>query len=196
MLVLLFILFASPASARTLPIVTFRGYDGDIADLREGYLVDDTVDLWLTPGLPSRHTYYTPSPVHFSTRALWQNRGVMQASARYNGVDLSDVAGGIALMSPTDVGRFAFVRAHGGDWTATRVGDTVNRLHLYYHVATVRSAVELSYELAEQLGVLGYNAHGGVGAWEFEVCVSNDLSACAGAPIPYTDWFLSVLRFE
>ena len=198
-LALLFILLIThPSSAATLPVVTFRGYEGELSDLVQGYLVDDTADLWYTPGLLTWQAYRRQAPHYFSTRAIWQSDGVLEATAQYNGVDLSDVAGGIALIACTDVGRTAWIQPPGGHWLKTRVADCTHRLHSYFHVVNVQSAVELQYSLAEQLNATGYNARGGVGIWGMNVCMTDGHpeSACAGQAVNFTDWWLGVIDFE
>lgn len=200
-LALLFILLlyaATPSNAARLPIVTFRGYDGALEDLVEGYLVDDSADLWFTPGLLTWQAYRRSAPVSFTTRAIWQSAGVLEATAAYNNVNLSDVAGGIALIACTDVGRTAWIQPPGGHWLKTRVADCTQRWHSYYHVVYVQSAVELQYSLAEQLNATGYNAQGGVGIWGMRVCMveAHPESACAGNAVDFTNWWLGVVDFE
>lgn len=190
---LLLALYMPSSPCAGTPDVTFRHYTGDFADLREGYCMGDpSGGVWFVTGLIAWQTYQTPSPVHFTTRALWQSRGVIEMSSAYHGVDLSDVFDGVALMSPADVGRTAWVRVPGGPWYKVRSGDAAAREHLWYHVFIVHSGIELGYELALELG-----APGG-GLWGLEVCVTegNPDLVCAGVPVDYETWFRTVLRYE
>lgn len=195
---LLCLLLPLSVGAARLPIVTFRGYDGNLTDLVDGYLLDDSANLWFTPGLITWQTYRRQAPQFFSTRAIYQSRGVMEATAQYNGVNLSDVAGGIALIACTDVGRTAWIQPPGGHWLKTRVADCTHRLHSYFHVAYVQSAVELQYSLAEQLNATGYNTRGGVGIWGLNVCMveAHPESICMGHAPDFTDWWLGAVDFE
>ena len=197
MILVLILCAATPTEARDVPIVTFRGYDGELTELRDGFYLDDSVNLWWIDGLVNHHTYYTPSPTYFHTRAIWMSPGVMTASAQYNGVDLSDVAGGVALMSPSDVGKTVFVRVPGGEWLTVRVGDTVQRIHMEFHIEIVDSGIELDYELAQRTGVLTHvNQYGGVGMYGFEVCTASSPAHCTGQPVDYETWFTSMVRYE
>lgn len=193
LLLMLFSLWMPGNPCQGFPEVTFRHFKGNWADLQEGYCMEDPSGAqWFVPGLISWQTYQTPSPTHFTTRALYQNPGVIEISSAYHDVNLSDVFDGVALMSPADINRTVWVRLPGGPWYKARSGDAAAREHLWFHVFVVHSGIELGYELAVEL-----NAPGG-GLWDLEVCVTemNPDSICTGIPVDYADWFASVLHFE
>lgn len=173
--------------------VTFSHYAGRWDDLRAGYCMEDPSGRqWHIPGLVSWDTWQTPSPTHFTTRALYQSPGVIERSAAYHNVSLSDVFDGVSLMSPADVGRTLWVRHAGGRWYKARSGDAVAREHMWYHAFVVNSGIEFGYELAVELGAIGG------GAWDIEVCVTDARPefVCAGDPVDYGDWLRSIMRFE
>ena len=189
---------ATPVASRGYPIVSFQPYHGSYDDLLNGYWFDDSLQWWWNDGLPSRHTYYMPAPIHFSTRALWQSPNMIQHTAAYNGVDLSDVIDGLSLMSPADVGKTVWVRVPGGVWIRSRNADAVWREHAIYHILYNDSGLEMGYILAEQTGVLTYRTpYGGIGMPGVEVCVTegDPHAVCAGAPVDYSTWWESNLRF-
>ena len=136
------------------------------------------------------------TPTYYSTRAICQADGVIEATAALKGLSLLDVAGGIAINSCDYDGQIAHVRPPNGHWTRVRVVDCVKREHAYYHSVTVWSALELSYQLALQFNVIDHNPGGGVGMYDFEVCLSETLDNCHGIGVPYRDWFIESIRYE
>lgn len=177
------------------PTVTFEAYAGDIQLLMDGYFLWDGVDCWWTPGVITT-SFWMDTPLHYTTRALWQSEGVMESTAEWKGISLSEVAGGIALNSCAYDGQLAHIRPPNFDWIAVKVVDCANRLHTYYHAVPVDSALELNYALAESLGIVDHvNNGGGIGLYGMEVCLT-ELSLCSGNGVDYKNWFLDHVQYE
>lgn len=141
----------------------------------------------------SRETYNAIPPFDFTTRALYQAKGVLEETAREKGYDGSEDY--IALLPPVTAGWKAFIRVPGGEWIPTRVVDVVRREDEYLEAVWMHSGLELSYTLAARLGDLTPPYLSGV-----RVCITDNHPerACPEGRTPpdFTDWFRSVLRFE
>jgi hypothetical protein len=169
-------------------------YEGDLSVLRGGYC---QMGLRI-PGLVSKRTYFTTPPQFFSTRALYQAEGVMEETARSKGYDgLEDY---VALMPPMMDGAHAFIQPpNTGYWIPVRVVDAVKRQDYYLETVWMSSGIELSYSLAERLGVIGMtNENGDRYMWGLKVCIANEHpdDVCTGEPVDYTAWFRTILSFD
>lgn len=175
-----------------LPIVTFDHWGGNLDSLRRGFCVDDTVNLWYQDGLPTWQSH-NAVPLYFSTRAIWQDYGAIEASAGYNGVSLEGFEGAVALNSCDFVGSTAWIRRNAAQrFLRVVAADCAAREHVYFHTVYVLSGIELSYQLAEYFGEF---EESGVGLYGFEVCTATDVNQCVGVPVDYRQWFLDNLIF-
>lgn len=151
----------------------------------------------LIPGLVSERTYNTPPPQHFTTRALYQAEGVMEATARLNGFDGTEDY--IALMPPMTRGWHVFLRRNPAEvWRGVRVVDVVKREDYYMSSILMHSGVELSWTLATEWGVQGLtNAQGDRYLWGLELCIANERpdDFCTGEAVDYEAWLRSILTF-
>ena len=156
--------------------------------LTDGYCEDGQ---WI-PGLVSKATYWRTPPQFFSTRALFQARGLLEETARDAGYDGKENY--IALLPPITAGWKAFIQApSSSEWIPVRVVDVVKREDEYLEAVDMRAGLELSYALAEQLGDLNPPYLSGV-----KVCICDDHPdlLCVGTPVDFTAWYRSVLSFE
>ena len=194
-LALLSLLILSPVFAQSdllqpcstqMPTVAFEGgYSGDPADLRAGYFVRDLAGCWWTPRLLT-YGFWDATPLVFSTRAIWQADGVIEATAAMKGIDLSDVAGGIAINSCAHDGETAWLTFPDAHSIETRIVDCAYREHVYYRTRSLHSALEVSYDIAEQNGILTHVPEGGgVGMFGVVVCIRDTLAECIDAPVDY-----------
>lgn len=189
---------AAQGDCSGFPVVTFRGWEGDLSALRSGFCVrDESGNLFWQEGLPDWDSH-NALPDHFQTRAIWQARGVIEQTAALNNVDLGGYEGAVALNSCASVGSSVYVRRNASErWIEVVVADCVKREHLEYHTVAVESGIELQWELAEMLGITTHvNEWGGVGMYGFEICTGLPLVDCAGAPVDYTEWYLERVRYE
>lgn len=57
------------------------------------------------PGMITVETHFTPAPQFISGAAVYYASGIMEATARYRGLDLSGYVDGAAMMSCADIGQ-------------------------------------------------------------------------------------------
>jgi hypothetical protein len=143
--------------------------------------------------------HWQEPPLHTVTRALYQDEGVIDETARVNGLVLDGCATGwIALNTPSVVGWQVYIRPNTeAEWRCVKVADTARREHSQHHAIVMQSGLELSKELSDEYGNTDY--------WDavlrrryiytFEVCLSDDPSACNGDPVNYTDWYIDNARY-
>jgi hypothetical protein len=77
-------------------------YDPKPHDNLNGYC-----DSWgrFVPGYIDNDTWMTPAPNHIKGKMVFYGPSVMQATADYRGMDYDGCIGGVALMSPIDIGK-------------------------------------------------------------------------------------------
>lgn len=200
LLLLLLTTFAAPAAATDCPItVPLFGYSGDLGDLVGGYCNWDGLH---TPGLITESFYWTPTPQNIITRAVFQNAGVIEATAALKSIDLSDVDGnGIAFYTPSMAGwKVWLMPPDTNDWSLSvpaRIVDVDTRVETDYHVFWMRSGLELNYRLAQEWGVPDYVQPNGDRYPMIRVCVTNDHPEiiCAGEPVELRQWYIDNARF-
>jgi len=180
----------------TLPLY---GYTGDLDALVNGYCSHDG---YFTPALITNSFYWTPTPQNIRTRALYQNDGIIEATAALKGIDLSDVDGnGIAFYTPSMAGWKVFLLPPDtDDWSLAvpaRIVDVAWRTDTDYHVYWLRSGLELSYRLAHQFGAIDYIDANGDRYPQIRMCVTNENPevVCADPPVQLLDWYIENARF-
>lgn len=194
LLILLSLLIARLVRAQDCAItVDASGWHDDFSLLVNGYCYDG----YAIPGLVSRTTYNAVQPTHSSTRALYQAEGVIDETARLNGMTMDGVEGYVSLMSPSMAGWKLFIRRDAqSEWIAVRNVDSVKREHMYFHLVNEESGIELSYELADRLGVITQvNADKSRYLYGLEMCLteSDPQSVCSDTAQDLTTWFLDTL---
>jgi hypothetical protein len=126
----------------------------DDNDAYNGYswLADQSVCV---PGLVTVKTWYMPAPPYAFGRAVWYDPYIMEATARYRKLDLNDFVGGVALMSPSDIGRTVWLRRPGLDWEGPfLVVDSARRSDIWPVVMHRREIVEVDFETAVRWGMV------------------------------------------
>ena len=61
------------------------------------------------PGMITVETHFTPAPQFISGAAVYYAPGLMEATARYRGLDLSGYVDGVAMMSCSDIGQEVWI---------------------------------------------------------------------------------------
>lgn len=164
-------------------------------ELIGGYCVEGLY----VPNLITGGFFYTPPPIYFETRALYQNAGLLEASAEMNHIDWSDCDGLVALMSPATVGwRFWMQMPDSDEWLCVIQADYVKREHYYFHVVWHQSALELNYDLAKRLGVVDQvNDDGSLYTYGVKICISAvPETDCVGEAPSFENWFWENVRYE
>lgn len=136
------------------------------------------------------------------TRALYQNDGVIEATAALKGIDLSDVDGnGVAFYTPGMAGwKVWLMPPDVDDWSLAvpaRIVDVDTLVETDYHVFWMRSGLELNYRLAHQWGVPDYVQPNGDRFPMIRMCVTNENPEiiCADPPVMLRDWYIDNARF-
>lgn len=162
------------------------------------------------PGIIRWQFYQDPGPQPLViTRATYQETGMLEETARQNGsYRLDDVECLISLMSPSTAGWKVWIKLRDPlpdgtltDWVSCRNVDAVNLHHMYYHVAVLKSGVELQKQLADAWQITDYmNPDNTRYRWDLLICYTetDPWSVCPEDMIPtnYYDWFMANVRFE
>ena len=144
---------------------------------------------WI-PGMVTWHSWMTEPPRHFTTRALFQNDGVLEATAALHDIPLKGAEGYVALNSPATLGWMVWLQSPlDGTWIPTRDADSAKREDIYFHTVYASSGIELSYTLAQRLGVVDWVNEDGTRYPTLAICISDDppelTPECAGEAVNY-----------
>jgi len=163
---------------------------------------EDTVGRWV-PGLIDNATWFRSAPLYSVARATYYAPGVMEATAAYMGYSLEGFVDGIALMSPADLGKTAWLR-HDGEWEGPfLVVDYAAQTDMYSAVMFNREVVEVGFRTAERWGMaqrndseLGYESLNAVlSDVEVAVFAHKPVENVTCSPIDYVEWWETHMRF-
>lgn len=98
--------------------------------------------------------WMTPMPKHSQGwLVLYGNERLSIANAVYRGYDITDYACGLAVMSPSDLGKTVWVKAPGADWFGPCLAvDTSGRADFFANVYHRGEIAEVDIRAAEELG--------------------------------------------
>ncbi len=168
----------------------------------------DIVDNWGNdiPGIVTNDTWMTPMPNYVSGRAVFYAPYVMDATADYRGIDYEEQGciGGVSLMSPLDIGQKVWVKVDGNWYGPFCSVDCARRGDMYSIVVIREEVVELNFEMALQLGMVGKPDSNGnyevyhwykdvevfIGSQNPEKFIGNKSIDDILDPIPYKEYFL------
>lgn len=131
------------------------------------------------PGLPTRDSWYFPSPPHFYGKMSSYAPGVMPPTP-------AGYVGSVASMSCADLGKTYWLRVDGAWSGPYLVQDCSQRNHLWGNVTFVKLAVEVDYRTAMTLGRR---------AAYVEVAV-DQLPADGKTPVPLDEYWEGLVEFE
>jgi len=163
---------------------------------RDGYPIYDpeiqrpfyacSSNCWVT-----NRTWFTPAPKHTRGNALYYASGVMEGAANRRGFDLTGYKGGVAMMSPADVGKTVWLRRGWfGFWEGPYlVVDVMQRNHVYNLVVNYGEVVEVDYQTAVRWGMI----RSGRGSLPVEV-YKGSIPITFGIPTDYKSWFERIAR--
>ena len=112
----------------------------------------------------------------------------MEATAEYRGLSLEGFLDGVALMSPTDIGKTAWIRGPNGWEGPFLVVDCAQRDDIWPIVRYRREVVEVGWETKERWGLES--------PIDVEVVVALDAYGLwrileTHAVVPYAEWWLN-----
>jgi len=139
--------------------------------------------------------WMTPAPIYSRGGAVWYAPGVMEANCQYRGYDMDRFEDGVAMMSPSDLGKTVWLRPLGQDWQGPFIVCDCGVRGQVYEMVTVRGeVVEVGWSTAERWGMGPFD-----GGWKTEVEVFvGDKEPSVGLdfvePIDYVDWFIKLVE--
>jgi hypothetical protein len=111
----------------------------------------------------SHDTLFAPAPQHIVGNAVMYAPGLMEASAEYNGFDLTGFVGGVAMSSRAQLGQVVWLRNNGGEWEGPYlVVDASGRYDVWKHIVDQGQSVEVDFDTAVRWGM----ASGRAGNWQ------------------------------
>jgi hypothetical protein len=154
------------------------------------------------PGLITNETWWTAQPEHVKGKAVWYAPNIMEATAEWRGMSLEGFAGGVALMSPAEMGEVVWLKRPGFSWEGPfLVVDASARVHMWVTVTHIGEVVEVDWNTARRWGMVS----GSEGSYTVNEWMIRDVEVWKGALPPaegavavdYPAWFeTNVLRFD
>jgi hypothetical protein len=144
------------------------------------------------PFYPSIEAWFTPAPVWSEGNAVFYDLGPMAATAALRGFDLSAYQGGVALMSPADIGQRVWLKPPGKSWEGPYlVVDSAARGDIFPVILYRQEVVEVDWPTAQRWGMV--SARGQVLHWRLENVQVSKLppeELLHGCPLNYPSWWL------
>jgi len=110
-------------------------------------------EIWV-PAMPTLESWFTPAPVWSWGKAVFYAPGSMRATAKYRGLSLDGYEGGVAMMSPADIGQEVWMRRPGHGWEGPfLVVDCARWNDIYPIVAHRREVIEVDFDTAVRWGM-------------------------------------------
>lgn len=176
-----------------------EGAHPDDSDPYNGY--DWHGDGWV-PGLITLETWFTPAPLLSDGAAVFYAPGLMEATARQRRLPLAGYLGGVAMLSPADIGRTVWLKRASQDWEGPYlVVDCARRGDMYGTAILRGEVVEVGFSTALRWGMIRLKPGGwSTVRWREEgvqVIVTNRRpdGASLPSPIRYAAWFKGMARF-
>jgi len=151
---------------------------GQLNNLLLGVLI--TLSFWMTPAPEVARGY-----------AVWYAPGVMEATCRYRGIDMSGYVDGIAMMSPADIGQEVWIKGPLGWEGPFIVCDCGVRGQVWEMVMVRGEVIEVGWRTASRWGLGPHD-----GGWKTMVTVSktgpysrDPLDNEWIRPVDYVKWF-------
>ncbi len=117
---------------------------------------------YCVPGYISSDTWWMPAPKHSYGKAVWYAPYLMEATAKWRGMSLEGFAGGVAMMSPADIGQTVWIKRDGQKgWDGPfLVVDVSSRHHMYVTVEKIGEVIEVDYQTAVAWGMVDDSGDG------------------------------------
>jgi len=158
------------------------------------------LDDYCVPGKISLEDWFQPAPVYTKGNMVFYAPLLMESTAHYHKIDLDGYLGGVALMSPADMGKEVWIKVEG-IWYGPFISVDCARIRDMYGVIGSRGeVVEVGFETAVMLGMAeltgysnGYKYKTIQAVKEVEVWIG-ELPEEVGRykPIDYQSWWLDL----
>ena len=188
--------FTNPVQAQSCP--QSQNTDGPY----NGYC-----DSWgnFVPGLVTNDTWMTPAPTYVSGKMVFYGPYAMEATAEYREVDYAEehCIGGISLMSPYNIGDKAWIKIDRLWYGPFCVVDCARRGDMYSIIVHREEVVEVNFDFAQQMGMVGEHKLGDYDVYKWYLNVSVLVNASPmryfsrdfEKSVSYKDFFLRTARF-
>jgi hypothetical protein len=152
--------------------------------------------------LVTEETWRTPMPVYVSGGAVWYAPGVMETNCEYRGFGWTP---GVALMSPSDIGKYVWLRPPNGLWEGPYpVCDCAMQGDMYAIITDRNEVVEVGWTIARSWGMgphdggwimLGVEVFVGEYPPGWHDPLDNWRQPAMGQPVDYQGWFLEMAEY-
>lgn len=160
---------------------------------------------YCVPGRISSETWWTPAPQHGYGKAVWYAPYLMNATAEWRGMSLEGFEGGVAMMSPADIGQVVWLKRpgstlEGGAWEGPfLVVDVSASMHMWTTITQIGEIVEVDFQTAQRWGMVEGNVNG----YSINEYMIRDVEVYKGLHPPfeesvavdYVEWYKSVLSW-
>ena len=154
-------------------------------------------------------TWFTPAPNYIEGNATWYSPQVMEATAKYRGLDLKGYLDGVSLMSPADIGKTVWINHPDFGWEGPYlVVDCAQQNHMYGVIVSRNEVVEVGWKTASRWGMVNNRKISDYRLEGVEVYIGETLPTYIEhaslwerkldidvSPINYEQWFLDTLEF-
>jgi hypothetical protein len=143
------------------------------------------------PFYPSIESWFLPAPVWAEGGAVFYEPGPMVATAKLRGFDLSGYKGGVALMSPADIGQTVWLKPADRPWEGPYlVVDSASRGDIFPIIKYRKEIVEVDWHTAIDWGMV--HAGGKVIHWRLDNVQVSKIppDQLQGCPVDYPSWWL------
>ena len=160
---------------------------------------------YCVPGNVSSETWWTPAPQHSYGKAVWYAPYLMDATAEWRGMSLEGFEGGVAMMSPADMGQVVWLKRpassmSGGEWEGPfLVVDVSSIIHMWTTVTQIGEVVEVDFQTALRWGMVEGNKN----SYSVNEYMIRDVEVYKGLHPPfesaeavdYVEWFKTILTW-
>lgn len=161
---------------------------------------------YCVPGYISSETWWTPTPEHAVGKAVWYAPYLMERTAEFRGMSLDGFVGGVAMMSPADMGQVVWLLRPDQDgqgdteWEGPfLVVDTSARQDMWVTITKLEEVVEVDFETALRWGMVsGSKENYTINEWmirDVEVWKGLHPPWEKSEPINYRTWFEQTLTW-
>lgn len=149
---------------------------------------------YCVPGYISNEAWWTPAPQHSYGKAVWYAPYLMNATAEWRGMSLDGFLGGVAMMSPADMGEVVWLKRPGLNWEGPYlVVDVSSRIHIWTTITKIEEIIEVDFDTAVRWGMIDSNKL----SWTINEYMIRDVEVYKGLHPPfessiaidYVEWF-------
>lgn len=156
---------------------------------------------YCVPGYISSETWWQPAPEHIVGKAVWYAPYLMERTAEFREMSLDGFVGGVAMMSPADMGKVVWLlRPEVNEWEGPfLVVDTSARQNMWVTITRLGEVVEVDFETALRWGMVsGDKANYNIEEWmirDVEVWKGLHPPWEKSEPVVYKDWYEQTLTW-